>query len=705
MTSSEGSINVYDHCRVVDRKKQRVQCNYCGKEMSGVTRLKFHLGGVRGEVIPCEEVPEDVKKLFGGKLHERRGRLHNQVHDPFQHLPGKRNGCPDDNAAKKPRRQSSESSGDESEEYEDTDSMSEDDLEPAIVSSRRIDLQCSVIGDLKEESLCKQNKRCIGKFIFETGIDFKVVNSLSFQRMMNDIHGPGQAKYKIPSCQELRGWILKDEVKEMHEYVKKIRDSWADTGCSILLDGWIDEKGRSLVSFIVDCPQGPIYLHSSDVSASVNDVNALQLLLDRVICDVGVENVVQIIAFSTTGWVGAVGKQFMDRWKTMFWTVDASHCIELMLDKIASVGEIRGTLEKAKTISKFIHGHVTVLNLLRDYTDGHDLVKPTKIKSAMPFVTLENIISEKRNIKAMFASSAWNNTTWSSTAEGKRVVELVDNALFWKRAGIVLKITRPLVRVLCLVNGDDKPQTGYIYETIDQVKETIKEGCNSKRSQYMPLWKVIDEIWDGHLHSPLHATGYFFNPSFFYSTDFESDSEVAFGLLCCVVRMIQNQTIQDKILQQLDAYRHCKGAFGEGSNTQQRTSLSPAMWWSRYGAQYPELQRFATRILSQTCVGASRYSLNRSLVEKLLTTGRDGIEQRLLSDLTFVHYNLQLQQQHSQLGENYGIVADEIDPTDEWIVDDTPEIGTRNGDSTWKESGKGAVGGEGPSFQVKEEPW
>ena len=130
------------------------------------------------------------------------------------------------------------------------------------------------------------------------------------------------------------------------------------------------------------------------------------------------------------------------------------------------------------------------------------------------------------------------------------------------------------------------------------------------------------------------------------------------------------------------------------------------MWWFRYGGQYPELQRFVTRILSQTCVGASKYRLNRSLAEKLLTKGRDRIEQQLLSDLTFVHYNLQLQQQHSKLGVKYDIVADEIDPMDEWIVDNTQEIGSQNGDSASKEleSAKGAVNGKRPSFQVKEEP-
>lgn len=66
--------------------------------------------------------------------------------------------------------------------------------------------------------------------------------------------------------------------------------------------------------------------------------------------EVGAENVVQVIAFSTTGWVGDVGKQFTERWKSVFWTVNTSHCIELMLDKVANMGDVRRTLEKAKTI-------------------------------------------------------------------------------------------------------------------------------------------------------------------------------------------------------------------------------------------------------------------------------------------------------------------------------------------------------------------
>nr|GLL35037.1 uncharacterized protein LOC109192333 isoform X1 [Ipomoea trifida] len=48
----------------------------------------------------------------------------------------------------------------------------------------------------------------------------------------------------------------------------------------------------------------------------------------------------------------------------------------------------------------------------------------------------------------------------------------------------------------------------------------------------------------------------------------------------------------------------------------------------------------AVRILSQTCDGASKYNLKRTLAEALLTEGRNHIEQERLRDLAFVHYKI-----------------------------------------------------------------
>lgn len=69
--------------------------------------------------------------------------------------------------------------------------------------------------------------------------------------------------------------MLQETLKEVEVHVKKIKDLWAVTGCSLLLDAWIDEKGCDLVAFVADCPVGPVYLKSFDVSHIKSNASAL----------------------------------------------------------------------------------------------------------------------------------------------------------------------------------------------------------------------------------------------------------------------------------------------------------------------------------------------------------------------------------------------------------------------------------------------
>lgn len=57
------------------------------------------------------------------------------------------------------------------------------------------------------------------------------------------------------------------------------------------------------------------------------------------------------------------------------------------------------------------------------------------------------------------------------------------------------------------------------------------------------------------------------------------------------------------------------------------------------------------------------------MAEQLLTIGRNPEELQRLSDLAFVHYNLQLQQFQSAMESD--IVTEEIGVMDDWIVDET----------------------------------
>ncbi|KAF5178127.1 Zinc finger protein [Thalictrum thalictroides] len=63
-TSVEVSNDVHDHGTLVNAARNRVQCRYCPKEVTGFSHLKYHLGQLSGDVKPCEDVPENVKILM-----------------------------------------------------------------------------------------------------------------------------------------------------------------------------------------------------------------------------------------------------------------------------------------------------------------------------------------------------------------------------------------------------------------------------------------------------------------------------------------------------------------------------------------------------------------------------------------------------------------------------------------------------------------
>ncbi|CAI9767133.1 unnamed protein product [Fraxinus pennsylvanica] len=343
-------------------------------------------------------------------------------------------------------------------------------------------------------------------------------------------------------------------------------------------------------------------------------------------------------------------------------------CLELMLEKFESTSLFKEILNKGRTITRFVQNHPIALKLLRAYTRVENLIKPSNIRSTVPYLTLENMFLEKKGLKNMFASSEWKTSYLSDSFEGKRVASLVEDRTFWNGALVVLKAAIPIVRVLCLINKNNKPEIGLIYETLDQVKETIGEEFRNNERQYMPFWKQIDDVWDTDLHSPLHCAAYLLNPTLFYTNGFDSDLEVSTGLFYSVIKMEGDGVLQELIMVQSEEYLQAKGDFGKGSDPDILSDVSPALWWIKYGEKYPELQRLAIQILSQSCDGASKFHLKRSLAEKLLTKGGNPSEQQTLRDLIFVNFNLQLK--NFQTSDSEYVFANEIDPTNDWMLHD-----------------------------------
>ncbi|XP_020526782.1 uncharacterized protein LOC18440820 [Amborella trichopoda] len=647
----------WDHCTLLGGKNRKVKCNYCGKGVTGTNRLKYHLACIRGDVMPCERVPLQVKTLMETSILERlRQRLTSEIGPEDQNFPWSRDLR---KLYDKLQSKSEESKATKS----TTNKKGKVDIENKLKRKMEIFNPVSLAlqgSDDKWRHAC----RSIGRFFFESGVEISASESPAFQSMIDAIISCGFG-FKSPSASELRGWILKEEVREVNERLKEVRCSWATTGCSVLCDTWTDEEGRTFLNFVVDCPKGAIYLKSIDASEFIEDSNSLCNLIERVIEEVGIENVVQVVANSEFVHMKDAGRKLLEKYTGIFWSQCSAHCMSLMLEEIGKMNDVKVLLDDAKSITRFIYNKAQVLKMTRLHTKGRELVQPAKTGIVGCFLTLQSIVSEKENLRNMFNSSTWKTSIWASRTEGIEIANLIWDLKFWERAELVLKATVPLIQVLNSL--DDKPSMGYIYEAMDQAKETMRRNFGNDEVQYLPFWKLVDDIWNKKLHSPLHAAGYVLNPIYFYSVDFFSDAEVSSGLIECIDQMIMDLHLQDMVLQQLEEYKAAKDGFAEGMVISQRNECLPAEWWSSCGGHCPNLQRVAIRILSQTCT-TSKCKLDWSLMRQLHSGKRNRIEQQRLADLVSVHYNLQLNNIKSPLRSYRPTTEMELNQMSDWLV-------------------------------------
>ena len=74
-----------------------------------------------------------------------------------------------------------------------------------------------------------------------------------------------------------------------------------------------------------------------------------------------------------------------------------------------------------------------------------------------------------------FKSSKWGKEKSGCAYEAKKIVLGKD---FQSKASDILKVLKPIVKVLRLVNGDEKPTMGFIYKAIDRAKQSIQKNCH-----------------------------------------------------------------------------------------------------------------------------------------------------------------------------------------------------------------------------------
>ncbi|RWR76251.1 hypothetical protein CKAN_00468500 [Cinnamomum micranthum f. kanehirae] len=358
------------HIWKIHQNINRSKCNFCGKiSNGGVYRVKQHLAGGFRNITACPKCPTEVREEI--REYKTKKKKEKEEMNMLPHFDELANAYEEDEEddvevierGKRPLAHGSEVSSARGSTTISTVSKTKKPKQKGpidvfftpnpdvVVQNRKAQGKQTRIdaNDPYRKELRKRACIRFARWMYDAGIPFNAVNCDSFGPMIEAIrqYGPGM---KPPSYHEVRVPLLKKEKEHTNNLMKGHRDDWVKYGCSIMMDGWTDKKGRTLLNFLVNCPKGTMFVESIDASSYSKDAEKMFQLIEKFVERIGEANVVQIVTDSAAANVLA-GKFLEAKFAHLYWTPCAAHCLDLMLEDIFKIPSLKRAFERAIVVS------------------------------------------------------------------------------------------------------------------------------------------------------------------------------------------------------------------------------------------------------------------------------------------------------------------------------------------------------------------
>lgn len=372
------------------------------------------------------------------------------------------------------------------------------------------------------------------------------------------------------------------------------------------------------------------------------------------------------------------GKKLEAEFPSIYWSPCAAHCMNLILSDLGKLELVQSTVAQASKITRYLYNHCTPLFLMRKFTNGHEILRPAPTRFATNFVALQSIHKQKDALRTMVISKEWTSAPFAKELKARKFVDLILDQQFWKDCASICFFSEPLVRVLRIVDSDERPAMGYLFGALHCAIDEIKKRFQRKKKAFQqPVLKVIEERWDKHLNKNLHAAGFWFNPINQYDEELMSKYHTTTsGVIDVIERYAaKDPDLRKALTAKMKVFRNAEGDFGRVTAINDRHSMLPDEWWLTYGCSAPNLQKLAIRVLSQTC-SASGCERNWSLFEHLHSKKRNRLEHQVMNDMAYVQCNSRLEQKSKVSTRNYDpICMEDIGKfAEEWILEDDPQV-------------------------------
>lgn len=529
----------------------KVRCKFCQRVLNGgISRLKHHLSRLPSKgVNPCTKVRDDVTDRVRAIIAQKEDT--------------KENSCVTKHKLTEAR---------------STGNISAVKAPMLLDAASPISKVFPSVTPMAPPSLNNQEnaEKSIALFFFENKLDFSVARSSSYQLMIEAIAkcGPG---FTGPSAEMLKTAWLERIKSEVSLQSKDVEKEWSTTGCTIIADTWTDNKSRALINFLVSSPSRTFFHKSVDASSYFKNTKCLADLFDSVIQDFGPENVVQIIMDSSFNYTG-IANHILQNYKTIFVSPCASQCLNLILEEFSKVDWVNRCILQAQTITKFIYNNASMLDLMKQFTGGQELIKTGITKSISNFLSLQSLLKQRPRSKLMFNSPEYStNSSYTNKPQSITCISIVEDNDFWRAVEESVAISEPFLKVLREVSGG-KPAVGSIYELMTRAKESIRTYYIMDENKCKTFLDIVDRKWRNQLHSPLHAAAAFLNPSIQYNPEMKFVPSMKEDLYKVLEILLPLPDMRRDITNQICTFTKVRGMFACNLAKEARDTVSPGKY-------------------------------------------------------------------------------------------------------------------------------
>ncbi|XP_034710460.1 uncharacterized protein LOC117933175 [Vitis riparia] len=440
-------------------------CLYCKSitKGGGIHRMKLHLAGVKGDIGPCKLVPPDVRFRMENSLQEFvNAKKATKEADEYRNPYGPN---------------VSQFEGDMAEGEEEVQEMQspmaassgkrkKSTMDKYFAPRNTEGAQPSMRGVLAGKEATWRADMAIGRFFYDACIPTNAMNSFYFKPML---------------------YLQLDAKKEVQLLVDSYRVIWAKVRCTIMGDSWTDNRQRTLINFLVYCPEGILFVKSVDASDIVKDATNLFQLFDEVIEWVGPLNVVHVVTDNAANYV-APGRLISQKHKHINWSPCAAHCLNLIFKDIGKIDHVAELVRRASKVTIFVYNHVALLSWLRKMEGWTEILRPGATRFATTFIALKSLHDHKHDLQALVTSKFFVDSRYSKDYKSQVAVSIILDNRFWNDCLIVVNLMSPLMRLLRIVDYDERPSMGYVYEGMYRCTTFTKVGHSNIEPNRIVFW-------------------------------------------------------------------------------------------------------------------------------------------------------------------------------------------------------------------------